>query len=290
MINDKIPKQPIQLTGTVLVTGVGFIGQSVVSELHKRTNCKIVACDINERQLSHVDARFNSVSCELADCSNEQSIQQLIDYYTPTHIINTAAFKHVRLSQTPISKATMLRNNIGIVTALSNAVRDLQYRSFVHVSTDKSVYPTTHMGYTKLLCDIKAAQIARCNIVRFGNVYGSHGSIVDLIQSGIKVQITDPNMIRHFITVNDAVEVILAAASNSTGFIYMPAHMTDATVRDVCKHNKYSTDSAARLPWVGEKITEALCWADEDWKNISSHIIRATPSRLACDFAKGNKC
>ena len=286
MIHNQIPKQHDNIHGHVLVIGAGFIGQGVIRALSHHHDVRITACDINERNLSVVDSTSKSkVVCELADCSNYDNVHQLIHAYKPTHIINTAAFKHVRFAHTVLSQQNMLRNNVNIIQNIIRCTDSMPWVRITHTSTDKSVYPTTYMGWTKLLSDIEAQKSTNSTVVRFGNVYGSSGSIVDLIASGVDVTINDPTMVRHFITLDDAVNVTLTAMQGPSGFTYMPSRMTPVTVEQICTHLNVPIAPSAKR-WVGEKAIETLHWADESWIDVSVHIQRSKPSNIATQYVK----
>lgn len=288
MIQQLIPKQSVEIVGgRVLIVGVGYVGQELAYAIDQRFKTSIVACDINERNLSILDSNTKGrVVCELIDCSNHTDMKHLIEMYNPTHIVNTAAFKHVRLGSTVISRKSMLRNNVSIIRNIVSCVGMDPNVRITHVSTDKSVYPTTYMGWTKLMSDCEALRANNSNIVRFGNVYGSSGSIVDLIKTGADITIHNADVVRYFIDLNDAIEVILTAMCSSSGFTYMPMNMTAATIGQVCSHLNVPIQQNTTPLWRGEKMIESLSWQDESWEQVGEFIKRAKPSNLALEYTK----
>lgn len=288
MIQQLIPKQSVEIVGgRVLIVGVGYVGQELAYAIDQRFKTSIVACDINERNLSILDSNTKGrVVCELIDCSNHADMKHLIEMYNPTHIVNTAAFKHVRLGSTAISRKSMLRNNVSIIRNIVSCVGMDPNVRITHISTDKSVYPTTYMGWTKLISDCEALCANNSNIVRFGNVYGSSGSIVDLIKTGTDITIHNADVVRYFIDLNDAIEVILTAMCSSSGFTYMPMNMTAATIGQVCSYLNVPIQQNTTPLWRGEKMIETLSWQDECWEPVGEFIKRAKPSSLALEYIK----
>jgi len=158
----------------------------------------------------------------LADVADAPRVRQIFPQSRPTYVFHAAAYKHVPMMEANMSEA--VRNNVfGTLTVVRSAA-DFEARKFVLNSTDKAVNPSSVMGATKRIAErivlaSRATDGGRtdCRAVRFGNVLGSEGSVVPVFQrqiaAGGPVTVTHPEMTRYFMTIPEAVQLVLQAAA-----------------------------------------------------------------------------
>jgi FlaA1/EpsC-like NDP-sugar epimerase len=157
----------------------------------------------------------------LADCKEEERMREVFTEHRPTVVFHAAAYKHVGLMESNPVEA--VRNNALATRVVAHVAGQLGARRFVLVSTDKAVEPATVMGASKALAEfaLEAASVrfagTRYNAVRFGNVLGSSGSVVPIfrrqIARGGPVTVTDERMTRYFMTIPEAVQLIIRSGS-----------------------------------------------------------------------------
>jgi FlaA1/EpsC-like NDP-sugar epimerase len=157
----------------------------------------------------------------LADCKEDERMREVLATYHPAIVFHAAAYKHVAMTEANPVEA--VRNNALATRVMARVAGELEVERFVLVSTDKAVNPATVMGSSKALAEwaveAAAASYARTvyATVRFGNVLGSSGSVVPIfrrqIASGGPVTVTDPRMTRYFMTIPEAVQLVIRAGS-----------------------------------------------------------------------------
>ncbi len=219
---------------TVLITGGGgSIGSELCRKLLPLEPARIVLYDISENYMYDLFAELKliygaSLKERLILCvgsiRDEQRLDEIFALYKPQVVLHAAAHKHVPLMEDCPDQA--VKNNVfGTWLTAQTAIRH-QVQRFVLISTDKAVNPTNVMGATKRLAEmIVEALNARSDTefiaVRFGNVLGSHGSVVPLferqIRSGGPVTLTHPDIIRYFMTIPEAASLVLQAATLAKG-------------------------------------------------------------------------
>jgi FlaA1/EpsC-like NDP-sugar epimerase len=216
----------------VLVTGAGgSIGSELSRQIARVRPAMVVLIDHAENSLFEIrreleDARhFRNVVAVLADCKDATRIREVFLQYRPGVVFHAAAYKHVALMEENPVEA--VRNNAVATRIVAAAAGDAGAKRFVLVSTDKAVRPATVMGASKALAEwaVEAAQgrypKTTYTTVRFGNVLGSSGSVVPIfrrqIAAGGPVTVTDPRMTRYFMTIPEAVQLIIRAASLAIG-------------------------------------------------------------------------
>jgi FlaA1/EpsC-like NDP-sugar epimerase len=214
----------------VLVTGAGgSIGSELCRQIARVGPRRIVLLDHAEDNLFAIQrelederhVRPDVMSAVLADCKEEERLREIFLEHRPTVVFHAAAYKHVGLMETNPVEA--VRNNAIATRIVATCAGEVATARFVLVSTDKAVSPATVMGASKLLAelalDVATARFPRTTYkaVRFGNVLGSSGSVVPIfarqIARGGPVTVTDERMARYFMTIPEAVQLIIRAGS-----------------------------------------------------------------------------
>ena len=222
------------LTGkTILITGGGgSIGSELCRQILAFTPKKLILYDISENYMydlffelkeKYGELVANTLVLEVGSVRDEESLWRVMGKYKPDVVIHAAAHKHVPLMETS-SEQAILNNVFGTYKTAKVAV-ECGVRRFVLISTDKAVNPTNVMGASKRLAEIVISSIPNKKTefmaVRFGNVLGSHGSVVPIferqIRAGGPVTLTDPNIIRYFMTIPEAASLVLQAVSIAKG-------------------------------------------------------------------------
>jgi FlaA1/EpsC-like NDP-sugar epimerase len=215
---------------TVLVTGAGgSIGSELCRQIARVEPHKIVLVDHAEDNLFQIQRELQDerhvpgtmLAAVLADCKEEERMREVFTEHRPTVVFHAAAYKHVGLMESNPVEA--VRNNALATRVVAHVAGQLDVGRFVLVSTDKAVAPATVMGASKALAEFALEAAAarwpgtRYNAVRFGNVLGSSGSVVPIfrrqIARGGPVTVTDERMTRYFMTIPEAVQLIIRSGS-----------------------------------------------------------------------------
>jgi len=215
---------------TVLVTGAGgSIGSELCRQIARVRPRRIVLVDHAEDNLFRIQRELEDdrhvqpqvLAAVLADCKEEERMREVFTEHRPTIVFHAAAYKHVALMEANPVEA--VRNNSLATRVVSHVAGQLGTARFVLVSTDKAVAPATVMGASKALAEFALEAAAarfdgtRYAAVRFGNVLGSSGSVVPIfrrqIARGGPITITDRRMKRYFMTIPEAVQLIIRAGS-----------------------------------------------------------------------------
>lgn len=214
----------------VIVTGgAGSIGSELCRQVLKFQIKELTVVDNNEyhlflleQEMCRLDVKV-SLHFKLVDVCDEVAVAHLFESQKPEVVFHAAAFKHVPLLQHQIRAA--VRNNVLGTLNIAKAANDAGVEKFVLVSTDKAVNPTSVMGATKraaeLVCQMFEASTTQFMTVRFGNVLGSRGSVVETFQQQLEqggpLTVTHPEMTRFFMTTKEACQLILQAMSLGDG-------------------------------------------------------------------------
>jgi FlaA1/EpsC-like NDP-sugar epimerase len=296
-VEDVLGREPVRveisrvgayLTGdVVLVTGAGgSIGAELCRQI-SRVNPKLLALvDNAENSLFEIrreleeDRHFTRSVAVLADCKDATRIREVFEEYRPSVVFHAAAYKHVPLmEENPIEA---VRNNAVATRIVAAAAGERGSKRFVLVSTDKAVSPATVMGASKALAEwaVEAAQHrwpkTRYLTVRFGNVLGSSGSVVPIfrrqIAAGGPVTVTDEQMTRYFMTIPEAVQLIIRSGDLGRGGEVFVLEMGDPVrivdlARNMIRLSGQEPDHDIAIEIVGrrpgEKLHEELFNPDE---------------------------
>lgn len=211
----------------VLVTGAaGSIGSEIVRQLLYLKPAKVVVLDQAETPLFEFQNELNSNRCEfvIADIRKQDRLQRVFDAFNPDIVFHAAAYKHVPLMESNPSEAML--TNVWGTKVLADLAVDNGVEKFVMISTDKAVNPTNVMGATKRAAEIYVQSLNKvCKTAfittRFGNVLGSNGSVVKIfkkqIEQGGPLTVTHPEITRYFMTIPEAVELVLQAGEMGNG-------------------------------------------------------------------------
>ena len=236
-IEDLLGREPVALElpdllgdlcgRSVLVTGAaGSIGSELVRQIALHRPGCLVVFDQWETGLFDLcnDLRDAypelNVECVVGDIVDDTAIEQVFTRFCPSRVFHAAAYKHVTMMQYNTRQA--LRNNATGTLCVASAAGRHGAEKFVFVSTDKAVSPTSVMGATKRLAEMLLMEVqakypgTAYAAVRFGNVLGSSGSVIPIfrkqIEQGRPLTITDPDVTRYFMTIPEAVQLILQAS------------------------------------------------------------------------------
>ncbi len=215
---------------TVLVTGAGgSIGSELCRQIARVGPRRIVLLDHAEDNLFQIQRELQEerhvqpsvLAAVLADCKEDERMREIFAEHRPTVVFHAAAYKHVGLMEANPVEA--VRNNAMATRVMAHVAGEMGVGRFVLVSTDKAVAPATVMGASKALAEfaLEAATArftgTRYAAVRFGNVLGSSGSVVPIfrrqIERGGPVTVTDERMTRYFMTIPEAVQLIIRSGS-----------------------------------------------------------------------------
>jgi FlaA1/EpsC-like NDP-sugar epimerase len=264
----------------VLITGAGgSIGSELARQIAHASPAWLILLGHGENSIFDAEAQLRSsfpalrVSSTIADIRDEARLARVFDRHRPSIVFHAAAHKHVPLMEDNPEEAVS-NNIVGTRNVVQEALRTGTER-FVLISTDKAVTPNSVMGASKRVAEAIVRQAAQRSgrafvAVRFGNVLGSRGSVVNTfkqqIEQGGPITVTDPAMTRFFMTIPEAVHLVLQASGKGTGgelFVLdmgEPVRIVDLA-KDLIKLSGFGEDD---IPIVftgtrpGEKLHEAL--------------------------------
>lgn len=305
-IKDLLGREPIEVNleeimgyvtdKVVMVTGGGgSIGSELCRQIAAAKPKQLIIVDIYENnaydiqlELKHDHPDLN-LETLIASVRNTKKIDELFKEYRPDIVYHAAAHKHVPLMEDSPNEA--VKNNVFGTLNVARAADKYKTKRFILISTDKAVNPTNVMGATKRMCEMivqtmnnrsKTEYVA----VRFGNVLGSNGSVIPLFKKQIKnggpVTVTHPDIIRYFMTIPEAVSLVLQAGAYAKGgeiFILdmgKPVKIADMA-RNLIKLSGYEPDIDIKIEYTGlrpgEKLYEELLMKEEGLQDTPNHLI-----------------
>lgn len=278
----------------VLITGGGgSIGSELCRQLAKMAPKQLIILDIYENGAYDVQQELKiaygdnlNLQVEIASITNRKAMERVFETYHPQIVINAAAHKHVPLMEHNCFEA--IENNIFGTKVVVELCEEYGAERFMMVSTDKAVNPTNVMGATKRMCEMIAQSASthgkvKYSITRFGNVLGSAGSVIPLfkrqIANGGPVTITDKRIIRYFMTIPEASQLVLqsgAIANNGELFVLdmgKPVKIMDLAENMIRLSGVHGVEIVETGLRPGEKLYEELLVKTEELDKTSNSMI-----------------
>ncbi len=323
-IEDLLPRSPINVNlreiaknlegRRVLITGAaGSIGSEIVRQVATFNPFKIILLDQAETPLHDMFLEFQRewVNLEteiiVADISNWKRMKKVFEDFKPHYIFHAAAYKHVPMMESNVSES--IQNNVLGTKIIADLAVEYKVKKFVMVSTDKAVNPSNVMGCSKRISEIyvqsyakflerNGANTTQFITTRFGNVLGSNGSVIPLFKEQIKnggpVTVTHPEIIRYFMTIPEACQLVLEAGSmGKGGEIYLfdmgkPVKIVDLAKRMILLSGAKNVEIEYTGLRHGEKLYEELLNNDENTTKTHHDKIMIAHV-MDYDYEKANK-
>jgi len=280
----------------VLVTGGGgSIGSELCRQIARANPAQLIILDIYENSAYDIQMELQRNYPELnllvliGSVRNTNRVNQIMSLYHPDLIFHAAAHKHVPLMEDSPNEA--IKNNVMGTYKMAQAAAKYGVKRFVLISTDKAVNPTNIMGASKRLCEMVVQMMNRQSetefvAVRFGNVLGSNGSVIPLfkkqIEAGGPVTVTHPDIIRYFMTIPEAVSLVLQAGYYAKGGEIFILDMgepvkIDTMARNMIRLSGYEPDVDIKVEYTGlrpgEKLYEELLMKEEGLQETDNKLI-----------------
>jgi len=306
-IEDLLRREPVKLDTNaiehflsgkvVLVSGAGgSIGAEVCRQVLRFAPKMLVMVERGETALFEIERELaqktempGRIVALIGDVCDREGMEQIFARYQPEVIFHCAAYKHVPLMEFNVREA--IKNNVLGTRVVAQLAEGFDAESFVFISTDKAVNPSSVMGASKRLAEQYIQYLSRYSstrfvIVRFGNVLGSQGSVVEIFQKQIReggpITITHPEMKRYFMTIPEAVQLVLqASAIGEKGEIYLldmgePIKILDLA-KDLIHLSGLNPSEDIEIVFTGirpgEKLFEELSFKNEDMIKTSHEKI-----------------
>ncbi len=305
-IEDLLGREPVKtnlesITGyvknkVVLVTGGGgSIGSELCRQLAANQPKMLIIFDVYENNAYDIQqelrAKYPHMHLEvlIGSVRNTSRVDKIFEQYRPDIVYHAAAHKHVPLMEDSPNEA--IKNNVFGTYKTALAADKYGAKKFVLISTDKAVNPTNIMGASKRICEMIVQGLNRQSstdfvAVRFGNVLGSNGSVIPLfkkqIEAGGPVTVTDKNIIRYFMTIPEAVSLVLQAGAFARGGEIFVLDMgepvkIDDLARNLIKLSGYVPDEDIKIVYTGlrpgEKLYEEILMDEEGLTETENALI-----------------
>ena len=281
---------------SVLVTGGGgSIGSELCRQIAKLNPARLVIFDIYENNAYDIQQELRrnypdlKVYAQIGSVRDEKRVDLLFKTFRPEIVFHAAAHKHVPLMEDSPNEA--IKNNVFGTYHVAEAANRYGTKTFVLISTDKAVNPTNIMGASKRICEMIVQTMAELSetrfvAVRFGNVLGSNGSVIPLfkkqIEAGGPVTVTHKDIIRFFMTIPEAVSLVLqAGAYADRGEIFVldmgePVRIDDLA-RNLIRLSGFEPDVDIEVKYTGlrpgEKLYEEILMSEEGLRNTANDMI-----------------
>ena len=281
---------------TVMVTGGGgSIGSELCRQIASAKPEQLIIFEIYENSAYDIQMELRRTCPDLdlqvliGSVRNTRRVDDVVGKYKPDLIFHAAAHKHVPLMEDSPNEA--IKNNVFGTYKMAKAAAKYGVKRFVLISTDKAVNPTNIMGASKRLCEMVVQMMNRESrtefvAVRFGNVLGSNGSVIPLfkkqIEAGGPVTVTHPDIIRYFMTIPEAVSLVLQAGYYAKGGEIFILDMgepvkIDDMARNMIRLSGYEPDVDIRVVYTGlrpgEKLYEELLMKEEGMQETANKLI-----------------
>lgn len=282
---------------TILVTGGGgSIGSELCRQIAFHRPKRLIVFDIYENTAYDLQQELKRdfpklvLDVLIGSVRNTHRVETVFEKYRPDIVFHAAAHKHVPLMENSPNEA--IKNNVFGTLNCARAANRYGTKRFVLISTDKAVNPTNIMGATKRLCEMIIQAMAKTTegteyvAVRFGNVLGSNGSVIPLfkkqIEQGGPVTVTDKNIIRYFMTIPEAVSLVLQAGAYAKGGEIFVLDMgepvrIDDLARNLIKLSGYKPDVDIEVKYTGlrpgEKLYEEMLLSEEGMQETENKLI-----------------
>lgn len=280
----------------IMVTGGGgSIGSELCRQIARANPKQLIIFDIYENNAYEIQMELQRNHPELnltvliGSVRNTNRVNSVMEKYRPDIVFHAAAHKHVPLMEDSPNEA--IKNNVFGTYKMAKAAAKYGVGRFVLISTDKAVNPTNIMGASKRLCEMVVQMMNRCSdtefvAVRFGNVLGSNGSVIPLFKSQIEaggpVTVTHPDIIRYFMTIPEAVSLVLQAGYYAHGGEIFILDMgepvkIDDMARNMIRLSGYEPDVDIQIKYTGlrpgEKLYEELLMKEEGLQETANKLI-----------------
>lgn len=305
-IEDLLGRDPIEINTeevlnyvkdkVVLVTGGGgSIGSELCRQIAGHQPKQLIIVDIYENNAYEIQQELTQKYSELnlvvlvASVRNTTRIEKIFETYSPDIVYHAAAHKHVPLMETSPTEA--IKNNVFGTYKTAQAAAKYGVKKFVLISTDKAVNPTNIMGASKRICEMIIKMMNHTTntnfvAVRFGNVLGSNGSVIPLFKKQIAVggpvTVTDPNIVRYFMTIPEAVSLVLQAGAYAKGGEIFVLNMGEPVkildlATNLIKLSGYKPGEDIEIKFTGlrpgEKMYEELLMNEEGLRETANKMI-----------------
>ncbi len=316
-IEDLLGREPVKIDPegienyirgkVIMVTGGGgSIGSELCRQIAKQGPRKLIIVDIYENNAYFIQQELKSEYPDLdlvvliASVRNSNRMNWIMERYKPNIIYHAAAHKHVPLMEDSPNEA--IKNNVGGTYKMAKAADTYGVQKFILISSDKAVNPTNVMGASKRICEMIIQAYNKQSktdfvAVRFGNVLGSNGSVIPLFKEQIlrggPVTVTHPDIIRYFMTIPEAVSLVLQAAAYAKGGEIFVLDMGEPVkiaelAKNLIRLSGYEPGRDITIEFTGlrpgEKLYEELLMDEEGLQDTDNKLIHiGKPIEMSVD-------